>query len=128
MAFLNKFSRGKIFAFSLINVLFLTACSSPSPESSNANNSRLGASGGNGDTLKLLYWQAPTILNPHLSQGLKDFHASRVTYEPLASYDKDGKFIPFLAAEIPSLENGGLAKDGKSVIWKLKQGVKWSDG
>ncbi len=128
MAFLNKFSKGKIFALSLINVLFLTACSSPSPESSTANNSTPGASGGNSDTLRLLYWQAPTILNPHLSQGLKDFHASRVTYEPLASYDKDGKFIPFLAAEIPSLENGGLAKDGKSVIWKLKQGVKWSDG
>ena len=28
-----------------------------------------------------------------------------------------------LAAEIPDLENDGLAKDGKSVTWKLKQGV-----
>ncbi|MEH2005271.1 peptide ABC transporter substrate-binding protein [Nostoc sp.] len=128
MAFLNKFSKGKLLALSLINVLFLTACSSPSPESSTANNSTPGASDPSSNTLRLLYWQAPTILNPHLSQGLKDFHASRVTYEPLASYDKDGKFIPFLAAEIPDLVNGGLAKDGKSVIWKLKQGVKWSDG
>ena len=33
-----------------------------------------------------------------------------------------------LAAEIPSLENGGVAKDGLSVTWKLKQGVKWHDG
>ena len=33
-----------------------------------------------------------------------------------------------LAAEIPSRENGGLAADGKSVTWKLKQGVTWHDG
>ena len=33
-----------------------------------------------------------------------------------------------LAAEIPSIENGGVAKDGLSVTWKLKQGVKWHDG
>lgn len=79
-------------------------------------------------TLKLLYWQAPTILNPHLSTGTKDFEASRITLEPLASFDKNGKMVLFLATEIPSLKNGDLAKDGKSVTWKLKKGVKWSDG
>jgi len=83
---------------------------------------------GAGDTLRLIYFQAPTILNPHLSAGTKDLSASRIVYEPLASFDKDGSLVPFLAAEIPSLENGGLAADGKSVTWKLKQGVKWADG
>lgn len=83
---------------------------------------------GGGGTLTLFYWQAPTTLNPHLSQGVKDQSASRVTYEPLASFDADGNLIPFLAAEIPTTANGGLAADGKSVTWKLKPGVKWSDG
>jgi peptide/nickel transport system substrate-binding protein len=79
-------------------------------------------------TLRLLYWQAPTILNPHLSTGFKDAEASRITLEPLASYDKNGQLVPFLAAEIPTEENGGVAGDGKSVTWQLKQGIKWSDG
>lgn len=82
----------------------------------------------NQDHLKLLYWQAPTILNPHLSTGFKDSEASRITLEPLASFDKNGELVLFLASEIPTLENGGLATDGKSVTWKLKEGIKWSDG
>ncbi|MGB3402938.1 MAG: peptide ABC transporter substrate-binding protein [Microcoleaceae cyanobacterium] len=78
--------------------------------------------------LRLLYWQAPTILNPHLATGFKDFDAARVVYEPLASYDQNDQLVPFLAAEIPSIENGGIAKDGRSVTWKLKQNVQWADG
>jgi len=58
------------------------------------------------NNLKLLYWQAPTILNPHLSTGFKDSEASRITLEPLASFDNNGELIPFLAAEIPNTENG----------------------
>ena len=83
---------------------------------------------GQGGTLKLLYWQAPTIVNPHLSIGTKDLSASRIVYEPLASFDKDGRMIPLLAAEIPSLANGSVAPDGRSVTWKLKKGIQWADG
>ena len=80
------------------------------------------------DTLKLFFWQAPTIVNPHLSPGTKDLSASRISYEPLASFNAAGELVPFLAAEIPSLENGGVAQDGRSVTWRLKQDVMWSDG
>jgi len=78
--------------------------------------------------LRLLFWQAPTTTNPHLSIGIKDLSASRIVYEPLASFDADGGLIPFLAAEIPSFENGGVAADGRSVTWKLKPNLKWADG
>lgn len=81
-----------------------------------------------GGTLTLLYFQAPTVVNPHLSPGTKDLSASRITYEPLASFDKDGKLVPILAAEIPSLENGQVGDDGLSVTWTLKQDVRWGDG
>jgi peptide/nickel transport system substrate-binding protein len=83
---------------------------------------------GGGGAVKILLWQAPTLLNPHFAIGTKDQEGSRVFYEPLAGWDNDGNLIPFLAAEIPSRENGGVAADGLSVTWKLKQGVKWHDG
>lgn len=80
------------------------------------------------DILQLIIWVAPTGLNPYINPSIHDFYASRITYEPLASFDKDGQLIPFLAADIPTSENGGLAADGMSVTWKLKQDVQWSDG
>jgi peptide/nickel transport system substrate-binding protein len=83
---------------------------------------------GGGGPLRVLWWQGPTLLNPHFAVGTKDQDGSRVFYEPLASWDPDGDLVPVLAAEIPSIQNGLLAKDGLSVTWKLKQGVKWHDG
>ena len=83
---------------------------------------------GGGGPLKLLWWQGPTLLNPHFATGTKDQDGSRLFYEPLASWDADGNLNPVLAAEIPSIQNGGLSADAKSVTWKLKPGVKWHDG
>jgi peptide/nickel transport system substrate-binding protein len=83
---------------------------------------------GGGGALKVLWWQGATLLNPHFATGTKDQDGSRIFYEPLASWDPDGNLAPTLAAEIPSVQNGGVAKDGKSVTWKLKKGVTWHDG
>jgi peptide/nickel transport system substrate-binding protein len=83
---------------------------------------------GGGGPLKVLLWQAPTLLNPHFASGTKDQIASRIFFEPLAGWDKDGNLTPQLAAEVPTKANGGLSADGKEVTWKLKQGVKWHDG
>jgi peptide/nickel transport system substrate-binding protein len=86
------------------------------------------ARAGGGGPLKLLFWQAPTLLNPHFAIGTKDQEACRIFYEPLAGWDADGNLVPVLAAEIPTIDNGGLAADGTSVTWRLKHGVKWHDG
>jgi len=86
------------------------------------------AARGSGGTLKLLLWQAPTIVNTHLAQGTKDFIAARCCLEPLLTVDGEGKFSPVLAAEVPSKENGGLGADGKTVTYKLKRDLKWADG
>ncbi|MGH8164669.1 MAG: peptide ABC transporter substrate-binding protein, partial [Rhodanobacteraceae bacterium] len=87
---------------------------------------------GAGGTLRLLFWQAPTVLNVHQasSGNGKDQQAARIVTEPLAVTSANALTpdVPVLVKEIPSTQNGELAADGTSVTWKLKDGVKWSDG
>ena len=84
---------------------------------------------GAGGELKILYWQAPTVLNPHQAAGTKDSDASRLVIEPLASWGPDGRPVANgLAADIPTVANGGVSADFTSVTWKLRAGLKWSDG
>ncbi|MBV8601269.1 MAG: peptide ABC transporter substrate-binding protein [Candidatus Eremiobacteraeota bacterium] len=53
----------------------------------------------------------------------------RLVYDPLITVDATGKKeIPVLAAEVPTLENGGISKDGLTVTYKLRHEVKWHDG
>ena len=86
-----------------------------------------GTAGGE-EVLTLLYWQAPSIPNPYLSSGYKDRDAGAITLEPLAVYDPDGNLVPALATEVPTLENGGVAQDLRSITWTLQEGLLWSDG
>ncbi len=83
---------------------------------------------GEGDTLKIIQWQAPTMLSPHAAVGVKDFLGACLVLEPLMQYLPDATIIPTLVKEVPSVENGLLAKDLKSVTYNLLEGVTWSDG
>jgi peptide/nickel transport system substrate-binding protein len=68
------------------------------------------------------------LAQPHFAVGAKDAEGAGIFYEPLAAWEPNGNLVPVPAAEIPDIENGGLAADGMSVIWKLKKGVQWHDG
>jgi peptide/nickel transport system substrate-binding protein len=87
-----------------------------------------GQQRGAGGELKLLQWQAATHLSNLVSTGTKDSMAATLVTEPLISYAQDGSLVPTLIAEIPSVENGGLAADLTTVTYKLIPDVKWSDG
>ena len=87
----------------------------------------LAGRGDDGD-VKLIYWQAASLMNPYLSGGTKELEASSMVIEPLARYDQDGNMVPWLVDEIPTTANGGVAQDLKSITWKLSEGLKWSDG
>ncbi|HET7092975.1 MAG TPA: ABC transporter substrate-binding protein, partial [Thermomicrobiales bacterium] len=87
-----------------------------------------GKKRGEGGELKLIQWQAPTVLSPHVSTGTKDYLASSIVLEPLMNYLPDGTLIPNLVTEVPTVDNGMLKKDLSGVTFKLLDGVTWSDG
>ncbi|MBT8408220.1 MAG: peptide ABC transporter substrate-binding protein [Alphaproteobacteria bacterium] len=78
--------------------------------------------------VKIIYWQAPSIMNPYLSGGTKELEAASLVIEPLARYDQDGNMVPWLAESVPTVENGGVNAELTQVTWKLKPGLLWSDG
>lgn len=78
--------------------------------------------------LNIRYWQAASTLNPYLSGGTKDIEAASLVLEPLVHYDENGGMVPVLATEIPTVENGGVAADLRSITWTLRDDIVWADG
>jgi peptide/nickel transport system substrate-binding protein len=113
----------------------LFVVNSLSPDSANAQTAAERPSVGTeaqtrgaGGELKLQQWQGVTHFGLHTATGTKDQLGASLVTEPLTSYLPDGTLIPTLAAEVPSVANGGLAEDLSSATYKLKEGVLWSDG
>jgi peptide/nickel transport system substrate-binding protein len=124
----------------LVGVLLLTACTGIPQEAvanraieetvleTAVNEDGVGTSPGAGDTVNIIYWQAASHLNPYLAGAVKEIDASAVVLEPLARYDEASTLIPWLAEEIPTVENGGVSEDLRSITWRIKPGILWSDG
>ena len=83
---------------------------------------------GRDGNVSIIYWQAPSILNPYLSGGTKDIESSSLVVEPLARFDEVGNLVPFLAEDIPTVANGGVSEDLTTITWKIAEGMMWSDG
>ena len=83
---------------------------------------------GDSGELKIIYWQAPSTLNPYLSGGTKEVESASLVLESLARYNDKGEIVPWLAESVPTVENGGVSEDLTTITWKLKEGLKWSDG
>ncbi|MFY8043317.1 MAG: peptide ABC transporter substrate-binding protein, partial [Rhodoferax sp.] len=83
---------------------------------------------GSSGNLNVIYWQAPSILNPYLSTGTKDVESASLILEPLLRFNEKGEMVPYLAETVPTVENGGFSKDYRSITYKLRKGIKWSDG
>lgn len=83
---------------------------------------------GSDGEVRIIYWQAPSILTPFLSGGTKDVEAASMIIEPLARYNEQGELVPWLVDEIPTVANGGVSEDLTSITWKITPGLVWSDG
>jgi len=72
--------------------------------------------------------QEPDSIVPYYSQMSYAIWITQLTLVGLGEWDDKGTFVAELAAEVPSAANGGVSSDGLTITWKLRSGLKWSDG
>jgi len=73
-------------------------------------------------------YASPNSLNPILpTNTAENFYAS-LAFDPLISLDQQGRQVPILALEVPTLSNGGVSRDGRRITYHLRRGVQWHDG
>ena len=75
------------------------------------------------------FTQEPDNLNPLYTNMwfvlvLRDLYLSN----GLIQYNDKNEAIPWAAKEIPTTANGGISADGKTITYKLRDNIKWSDG
>jgi peptide/nickel transport system substrate-binding protein len=80
------------------------------------------------ETLRIALPINPTQLNPILSQNSIESFADGMIFDLLVTHDQHQRQVPDLAAVVPTLENGGISKDGLTITYHLRRGVKWQDG
>jgi peptide/nickel transport system substrate-binding protein len=72
--------------------------------------------------------QEPDAIVPYFSQMTFAVWVTQLTLVGLGEWDDKGTFVPELAVEVPTAENGGVSADGLTITWKLKDCLFWSDG
>ena len=114
-------------AFSLftILVLLLSACTAQGKPAASSSNGGKPVRGGTWiDDIP----NEPDSLIPN--GGSQTFSAvvDQALYSPLFVGDSNGKISPYLATEMPTTANGDVSPDLKNWTFKLRPGLKWSDG
>ena len=79
-------------------------------------------------TLVIAVQKEPISLNPLLLEGIDAYTYGEILYSYLTGYDSSGRVVAGLADPVPSLANGGVSPDGKTVTYHLRHGVHWQDG
>ena len=104
-----------------IAVCILGACGGPAATTGS------GRSGAAVDQLIISVHGQPPTLNPLLSSGPGGLEPDFL-FSFLTRVDADGNTGPDLITEVPTLQNGGIARDGLSLIYHLRRNVRWHDG
>jgi peptide/nickel transport system substrate-binding protein len=80
-------------------------------------------------------WVEATFGEPETLEASYDYETSGMeinqnVLDNLIFYKKDSavEFVPMLATEVPSVENGGISADGKTYTFKIRTGVTFHDG
>ncbi len=87
-----------------------------------------GPSGTIPGTLRVAIQAEPKNLNPLLASNTTDVMIDRLMFEPLVTADPSGNPVPMLATVVPTIENGGISKDGLTITYHLHSDATWTDG
>ncbi len=90
--------------------------------------SKSGVAGGETGTLRIGLPIPPTNLNGILSQNVPEVFVDGFIYSQLVTLDADKHEVPDLAERVPTLANGDISADGKTITYHLRHNVKWHDG
>ena len=66
--------------------------------------------------------------DPIIAQLYAENYVEEAVFSGLLKYDSKGELVGDLATEVPTLENGGISKDGKSISYHLRPNAVWQDG
>jgi peptide/nickel transport system substrate-binding protein len=81
-----------------------------------------------GAQLVIAQQREPMALNPALENGQSAMEWGLLLFSYLVKFDDHGRLIGDIATEVPSLRNGGISKDGLTVTYHLRRGVRFADG
>jgi len=81
-----------------------------------------------GDTLVIVQQREPASLNPALENGVSSTEWGELFFQYLVRFDDRGRLIGDAAVAAPSLENGGISRDGLTIVYRLRKGLRFADG
>ncbi|MFN2448589.1 MAG: ABC transporter substrate-binding protein, partial [Candidatus Baltobacteraceae bacterium] len=73
----------------------------------------------------------PANLNPlflHQDASSVEQQMARLAFLPFIDLDARGRAVPELLERIPTIANGGVSPDGRTIVYRLRAGIRWSDG
>lgn len=89
------------------------------------------ARSGGGSVVRFALAADPQTLDPlfaHVDASSVEQQVARLAFEPFVDVDEHGRAVPVLLGRIPTVENGGLSRDGRTITYHLRAGVRWQDG
>src|SRR5215207_5572713 len=111
-------------------LIMLVACSDDggNGDGGQGNDTPITMAPADQQVLRLRLGGEPKTIDPHLSSTVSETSLTKPVFAGLFTYNEDLTVVPNVAAEMPTVDNGGISRDGLTYTVKLDRDAKWSDG